>query len=109
MHHFIVIFRKVVSAVRRENLHRIIFIIVFVLFFGSSAFVYFEKKIDFPDALWWSIVTMTTVGYGDISPETTGGRIVGFIVMLMGIGFLGLLTATIASAFIEKNYWRIKA
>lgn len=48
-------------------------------------------------------MTMTTVGYGDISPETTGGRIVGFIVMLMGIGFLGLLTATIASAFIEKK------
>jgi len=108
MHHFVIILKKMVSAIRRENLHRIILIILCVLFLGSGAFVYFEKNIGFIDALWWSIVTMTTVGYGDISPETTGGRIVGLIVMLMGIGFLGLLTATIASAFIENKLMRNK-
>ncbi|MEE8399276.1 MAG: ion channel [Desulfobacterales bacterium] len=103
MHHFTVILRRIAAAIHRENLHRVALIIVLVIFFGSGAFFYFEEKVSFGDALWWSVVTMTTVGYGDISPQTTGGRIVGFSVMLMGIGFLGLLTATIASAFIEKR------
>jgi Ion channel. len=52
------------------------------------------------DALWWSFVTITTVGYGDIAPLTTGGRITGIIVMVFGIGILGMFTATIASAFV---------
>jgi len=103
MHHFVAIFRRMASAIRRESLHRVLLIIVLVVLFGSGAFFYFEEKVGFGDALWWSVVTMTTVGYGDLSPKTTGGRIAGFSVMLMGIGFLGLLTATIASAFIEKR------
>ena len=103
MHYFIAIFRRVTSAIRRENVLRLSVIVLLVLLAGSGAFVLFEEKIAFADALWWSVVTMTTVGYGDISPETMGGRIVGAAVMLLGIGFLGLLTATIASAFIERR------
>lgn len=104
IHHFIIIFKKVISAVHRENIHKIVLGVFFVIFLGSVAFAYFEKKVGFADALWWSVVTMTTVGYGDISPTTTGGRIVGFAVMLLGIGFLGLFTATIASVFIENRF-----
>jgi voltage-gated potassium channel len=61
---------------------------------------------DIPDigtGMWWAIVTVTTVGYGDVVPHNTAGRIVGAILMLLGIGFISLLTATIASTFIASD------
>ena len=51
--------------------------------------------------LWWSIQTVTTVGYGDIVPTTTSGRLIASIVMLTGIAFLTVITATITSTFVE--------
>jgi voltage-gated potassium channel len=53
------------------------------------------------DGIWWAITTVTTVGYGDIVPESTGGRIIGITIMLVGIGFVALLTAFIADRFIN--------
>jgi len=57
---------------------------------------------NFGDALWWSLVTTTTVGYGDISPESTGGRILAGILMLVGIGFLGMVTGSMATFFVDR-------
>ena len=53
----------------------------------------------FGDSLWWSIVTLTTVGYGDIVPVTTTGRIASVMIMLTGVAVLGLLAGTLASFF----------
>jgi voltage-gated potassium channel len=49
------------------------------------------------DALWWAIVTATTVGYGDISPSTLEGRAIAVVLMLVGIGVIGIFTASVAS------------
>jgi voltage-gated potassium channel len=55
------------------------------------------------DGIWWAAVTVTTVGYGDITPTTVPGRIDGLLVMVVGIGFLSVLTATIASQFVKTE------
>jgi voltage-gated potassium channel len=58
---------------------------------------------SFWDGVWWATVTVTTVGYGDIYPKSVGGRIVAMVVMLVGVGFLAVLTATIASYFVKSD------
>ena len=54
------------------------------------------------DALWWTFVTITTVGYGDKYPITEAGRFVGVITMAVGIGIFGVLTSFLAKVFLEK-------
>jgi voltage-gated potassium channel len=61
------------------------------------------------DALWWSIVTLATVGYGDIVPRTTWGRIVGSVVIVLGVTFISVLTATVTSYFVAANQEEIAA
>ena len=53
----------------------------------------------FGDSLWWGVVTLTTVGYGDIVPHTEKGRIAGVFLMVTGLGTLGVLSGTMASFF----------
>jgi voltage-gated potassium channel len=53
----------------------------------------------FGDSLWWGIVTMTTVGYGDLVPETRVGRVTAVFVMLTGVALLGTVAASLASLF----------
>lgn len=55
----------------------------------------------FGDALWWAAATITTVGYGDLSPVTTEGRVVAVFLMFVGIALFGVLTAGIAAYFVE--------
>jgi voltage-gated potassium channel len=55
------------------------------------------------DGIWWAVTTATTVGYGDLYPTTVQGRIIGMALMFVGIGFLSLLTASIASRFVREE------
>jgi voltage-gated potassium channel len=61
-------------------------------------------KQDFPtfgDGVWWAIVTLGTVGYGDIVPHTAWGRVIGSLVIVFGVTFIAFLTATVTSAFVS--------
>lgn len=82
-----------------------IYLNLFIILAGSLGIYIFEKGItvqSFSDAIWWSFVTATTVGYGDISPSTSAGRIIASILMLVGISCVSMLTGTIATYF-QKN------
>lgn len=54
------------------------------------------------ESLWWAMATVTTAGYGDYVPVTTAGRLVGVVLMIVGIGMVGSVTAAVASWFMEK-------
>jgi voltage-gated potassium channel len=64
---------------------------------------------SFPDALWWSMATITTVGYGDMVPISTVGRAMGYILMLGGIAFFSGITANLASFLVKGRDTRDKA
>ncbi len=77
---------------------------VLIVFLGALGVMIVEPEIGpFGDSLWWSIVTTTTVGYGDISPKSIGGRTIASFLMLVGIGFLGMITGSIATYFVSKH------
>jgi voltage-gated potassium channel len=57
----------------------------------------------FWDGVWWAVVTVTTVGYGDITPTTVPGRLVAIVLMLVGLGFIAVLTASVSSRFVKAD------
>jgi voltage-gated potassium channel len=70
---------------------------------GGAGFAAVEKGSSTWDGVWWAVTTMTTVGYGDISPETVPGRVIGIAVMLVGIGFIAVLTGAVAQRFLASQ------
>jgi voltage-gated potassium channel len=72
----------------------------------SGALMTFADHKHFPSigsGLWWAVQTVTTVGYGDHVPETTIGQLVATVVMLFGIGFVTVITASITGAFVARK------
>lgn len=88
----------------KEELVLFVFTAAILVFVASIGIYYFENKAQpehfasFFHALWWSIVTLTTVGYGDVYPITTAGRVFASVVMLIGIGVVAVPSGLIASA-----------
>ena len=76
---------------------------------SSVAVRYFERSApnanigSIWDGIWWAVVTVATVGYGDRFPVSLGGRLVGLMVIFFGVGMMSLFTATIASIFVERK------
>lgn len=95
--------RQLAILAKRENLPRLFAILAGILVSSSFVLYLVEPGLTFYDSLWWSMVTLTTVGYGDITPITPLGRIIASIDMLLGIGVLAVLTAKIASALVERK------
>jgi voltage-gated potassium channel len=87
-----------------ERIGRVAIIAVAVIIIGAAAAYRAEHPTNpefatFGDSLWWAVVTLTTVGYGDIVPETTVGRLIGVMIMVTGVGILGVLAGSLASFF----------
>ncbi|PIE32182.1 cag pathogenicity island protein Cag26 [candidate division KSB3 bacterium] len=96
--------RRMWRFAKRENLHRLLALIGVVVLISALGVLMLEPEMSPINALWWTIVTLTTVGYGDISPVTLGGRIIAVMIMFFGIGLLGMLSATLASVLVEKKF-----
>ena len=100
---------RVETILRHHSLFRVLIAAAGTLFLGAWLVLLFEEKAkgsnihSYPDALWWAIVTVTTVGYGDRYPVSAGGRGVAVVLMLVGIGLIGVLTATVASVFVKEH------
>ena len=92
----------------KGSFNYIVILMLILLFCGSTLFFFIEKGTNenintYYDSLWWGVVTLTTVGYGDIFPTTNAGRLVASILMFMGLGVVGSFTALVASCLINQN------
>lgn len=101
-------------TIAREELILFSIVTVMALYFAAVGIYYFENAAQ-PDSfssvfqsMWWALATLTTVGYGDLYPVTTGGKIFTFLVLMVGLGVVAVPTGLIASALskareLEKN------
>lgn len=105
---FALAFRRMRALLVHRGFHYIAAVGIGTVLLGAAAIFVLEQGANpniatLDDALWWAIVTTTTVGYGDISPATGEGRAVAVLLMVVGIGVIGAFTATVASWFMEQQ------
>ncbi|HSV30149.1 MAG TPA: ion transporter, partial [Candidatus Omnitrophota bacterium] len=101
----------VMAAVARQEARAIgavLFVMMVVLIFTSSLMYLFEHRAqphvfaDIPTSMWWSVVTLTTLGYGDMVPLTPLGRMLGGLTAVLGVGMIALPAGVLASGFSEQ-------
>ncbi len=86
----------------------IILTVFTLVFMGAVAFHSYEFGVNqnihnLFDSFWWAMVTVTTIGYGDIYPVTTAGRIVAMMLMIIGIGTIGTVVGSVATQFLKAE------
>jgi voltage-gated potassium channel len=92
----------------RRKFHYVMLVTVVMVVLGAAGVYSVERGENkaigtFGDALWWAVVTVTTVGYGDVSPVTAEGRLIAVVLMVTGIGVIGVFTATVATFLFEDQ------
>ena len=98
------------SAIKHERSSFVAALYLFAIaLFFSSAMMYVaentaqpDKFKSIPETMWWSLITLTTVGYGDVSPLTPLGKIIGAVTAIMGVCVVALITGIIANAFANQ-------
>ncbi len=104
------VWRTVVKERAGSALLLLLFVAILVLEFGSVTMLSIEKSAEganittASDALWYTIVTISTVGYGDQFPITNYGRILGVVIIILGVGIFGTLTGWLANAFLSPSH-----
>ncbi len=97
------------DVLRRHKLHYTLLVALTVVVAGALLVTELERGNpqanikSLPDALWWAVTTITTVGYGDRYPVSAAGRGIAVVMMLIGVGIFGLLAASLASFFVERD------
>ena len=107
MSHYSSALEDLVSAVHEErrSFAATLYLLAIALFLSSSMMYLAESDVQpdhfksIPQTMWWSLITLTTVGYGDVYPVTPIGKFVGALTALMGVCTVALLTGIVASAF----------
>ena len=94
--------KKVGKLLRTTGLLYIFYLNSFIVLVGSSILSVVEEK-SFSESLWWALVTVTTVGYGDIVPNSIFGKWLAVLLMLVGIGTIGMLTSALTNFFVKEN------
>lgn len=102
------------QAVVNRRVFPYLALMTLILGLGAGLVATLVDRKDFPTfgvAVWWAIVTLSTVGYGDVVPHTAWGRVVGSAVIILGVTFIAFLTATITSYFVaaEEEASNLKA
>ena len=98
------------SAVQHEwrSFVATLYLLILAIFISSSLIYILEHNVQpehfgsIPDAMWWTVVTLTTVGYGDIVPMTVAGKLVATLTALMGVCVVALLTGIVATGFTNQ-------
>ena len=86
-----------------RRLRTILAALIFFIFLFGYLFYGSEPDVrNLCDGIWWALVTITTVGYGDITPVTTLGRVVASSLMLLGLGLIATITAIVSAKFIQN-------
>jgi voltage-gated potassium channel len=94
--------RAIKSA--KEEILLFVFITLMLIYFSAVGIYYFENEAQpeyftsIFDSLWWAIITLTTVGYGDVYPITAGGKVFTFFILMIGLGIVAIPTGIISSA-----------
>tara|TARA_R110002073_G_scaffold40547_5_gene115157 strand:- start:294050 stop:294766 length:717 start_codon:yes stop_codon:yes gene_type:complete len=92
----------------KEEIQLFIFVTLILIYLSAVGIYYFENAAQpevfssIFDSLWWAVITLTTVGYGDVYPITVGGKMFTFVILLIGLGIVAIPTGIISSALTKS-------